>query len=164
MAKRFIPTDFKIPDVLETDKFRLRMLTTDDVDKDYEAVMSSIEHLRKTPTPPTCGDWPPYNLSREKDLEDLEWHEEKHLNREIFTYTVMNINESKCLGCVYIFPSTKIDFDAEIYLWVRQSEVENRLDEFLFSTVKKWIKDKWPFDKVAYPGREITWDKWNSLK
>ena len=101
MSKKFVPVDFKIPEVLETDRFRLRMLTANDVDKDYEAVMSSIEHLRKTPTPPACGDWPPADLSKEKDLEDLKWHEEKHLKREIFTYTIMALDESKCLGCPF---------------------------------------------------------------
>lgn len=28
----------------------------------------------------------------------------------------------------------------------------------------KWISEKWPFKKVAYPGREISWDEWNRLK
>ncbi len=116
MNKLLVPKNFQVPEMLETDRFRLRMLTVADVDKDYEAVMSSVEHLRKTPTPPTCGDWPSYSLTREEDLEDLKWHEEKHLNREIFTYTVMSLDETKCLGCVYIFPSTKTDFDVDLFV------------------------------------------------
>lgn len=46
MKKPFILRDFKIPDVLETDKFRLRMLTVNDVVKDYDAVMTSVDHLQ----------------------------------------------------------------------------------------------------------------------
>ena len=46
------------------------------------------------------------------------------------------------------------------YLWVRQSEVPKGLDKHLFNTVKEWIDTKWPFNKVAYPGREIDWDEW----
>jgi len=26
--------------------------------------------------------------------------------------------------------------------------------------VKKWINEKWPFKKVAYLGRDISWDEW----
>jgi len=34
----------------------------------------------------------------------------------------------------------------------------------LYETVKKWIKEKWPFQNPGYPGREIDWKTWNSLK
>jgi len=30
--------------------------------------------------------------------------------------------------------------------------------------VKQWIKDKWPFMKPGYPGRDINWEAWKSLK
>ena len=43
--KSFVPEDFEVPAVLETDQFRLRMLSVDDVEKDYEAVMESRERL-----------------------------------------------------------------------------------------------------------------------
>jgi hypothetical protein len=66
----------------------------------------------------------------------------------------MNLDESLCLGCVYIFPSRSLDFVADVYLWVRKSEFDKGLDPVLFETVKKWITDKWPFTKVRYPGRE----------
>ena len=37
----FVPADFQVPPVLETERFRLRMLSVDDVEKDYEAVIES---------------------------------------------------------------------------------------------------------------------------
>jgi hypothetical protein len=51
-----------------------------------------------------------------------------------------------------------------VYLWVRQSELDNGLDNILFETVKDWVKREWPFGKVAYPGREIDWDTWAPMK
>jgi hypothetical protein len=39
--KQFVPDDFKVPTSFETDRFRLRMLSVDDVEKDYEAVIES---------------------------------------------------------------------------------------------------------------------------
>ncbi len=44
--KKFVPEDFEIPASLETEFFRLRMLSVDDVEKDYEAVIESRELLQ----------------------------------------------------------------------------------------------------------------------
>lgn len=160
MNKKFVPSDFIVPEKLETDKFRLRMLTVDDVEKDYEAVMSSREHLSD---PSDDNSWPRENMTLEENLQDLRRHQDEFLKRAAFAYTVMSIDESKCLGCVYIDPSKKELFDAEVYLWARASELKNGLDELLYETVKNWIKERWPFNNAAYPGREISWSYWNNM-
>ena len=159
MSKKFIPTDFKIPKVLETDRFRLRMLTVNDVKLDYNAVMTSIEYLQKTQPFGPNHKWPTKDLSYEQDLIDLGWHQKEFQRRTSFAYTIMNLDETECLGCMYIYPSDNPNYDAIVIMWVRQSEVANGLDEILFSSVKKWIQDKWPFKKVAYPGRDVSWDE-----
>lgn len=157
MTNRFIPENFEIPNLLETDKFRLRMLSVNDVVKDYDAVMTSIEHLQKTKPFGPNSDWPKKNLTFEEDLIDLEWHQKEFQNRTSFAYTVMNLDETQCLGCIYIYPSNNPEYEAVIIIWVRQSELKTSLDQLLFSSVKKWIEDRWPFDKVAYPGRHNSW-------
>jgi hypothetical protein len=157
----FVPPDFKIPEKLETEKFRLRMLTVNDVVKDYEAVMTSIDHLKGVFGPQSR--WPSKELTLEQDLIDLGWHQKEFQRRTSFAFTVMNIKESKCLGCVYIDPTHKIGYDAEVYLWVRESEFNDGLDPVLYDTVKNWVKEEWPFNKVAYPGRDIDWTTWESL-
>jgi len=159
MAKEFIPKDFKIPEGLETDRFLLRMLTVNDVKLDYDAVMTSIEHLQKTQPFGPNHKWPTKDLSYEQDLIDLGWHQKEFQRKTSFAYTMMNLDETECLGCMYIYPSDNPNYDAIIMMWVRQSEVANGLDEILFSSVKKWIQDKWPFKKVAYPGRDVSWDE-----
>jgi len=55
------------------------------------------------------------------------------------------------------------DYDAKVILWVRQSAVSDGLDEKLFSTVKRWLSDKWWFTAIAFPGRSIGWHEWESL-
>jgi len=132
------------------------MLTVEDVEKDYDAVMSSREHLRSLASQEDEEDtWPEENMTIEEDLADLARHQDEFLKREAFVYTVMSLDESICLGCVYINPSEKKDFDAEIYLWARTSELKSGLEELLFETVKNWIEEKWPFNKVAFAGVEI---------
>jgi hypothetical protein len=156
MREKFVPDDFIVPEKLETEKFRLRMLTVEDVEKDYDAVMSSREHLRSLASQEDEEDtWPEENMTIEEDLADLARHQDEFLKREAFVYTVMSLDESICLGCVYINPGEKKDFDTEIYLWARESELKSRLEELLFETVKNWIVEKWPFNKVAFPGVEM---------
>ena len=154
--KKFIPSNFEPIKILETKKFRLRMLSINDVVKDYDAVMTSVDHLKGIFGP--NGNWPE-NLTFEQDLIDLGWHQKEFQRCSSFAYTVMSLDEKQCLGCMYILPSDNSKFDAVVISWVRTSELKNDLDEELHSAVKNWIQELWPFKNVCYPGREITWDK-----
>ena len=157
----FVPADFKVPDTLENQYFRIRMLTVNDVVKDYDAVMTSIEHLQEMyPT----SSWPTKELTFEQDLIDLGWHQKEFQKRSSFAYTVVSLDESEVIGCLYINPTSKGDYDAEITMWVRASVLDQGLDAILFNTVKEWVVKDWPFEKVAYPGREISWEDWELLK
>jgi len=157
----FLPPEFRVPLVLETEYFRIRMLTINDVVKDYDAVMSSVEHLKGVFGPGT--EWPSANLTLEQDLIDLGWHQKEFQRRSSFAYTVMKPDESQCLGCIYIDPCSKTGYDAEVYLWVRKSAFEEGLDSILFIEVKDWIETEWPFKNIAYPGREISWKEWEQM-
>lgn len=146
----FVPSDFDVPPMLETEQFRLRMLSVDDVEKDYEAVIESRQLLHSM----FGGPWPREGFTLKENLDDLERHQGEFLNREAFAYTVISLDESRVLGCVYINPAQEIDADAIVVMWVRQSEYDQGLDPILFQAVKDWISAVWPFQTVAYPGRE----------
>lgn len=149
---KIVQDNFKVPEKLETDTFRLRMLTVNDVVKDYEAVMTSIDHLKGVFGEGSA--WPSKDLTLEQDLIDLGWHQKEFQRRTSFAYTVMNLEETQCLGCMYIFPSDRPDFEVEIYMWVRRSAFEEGLDPLLEKAVKEWIRNDWPFTKVSYPARD----------
>ena len=156
----FVPSDFNVPEKLETEKFLFRTLTVNDVVKDYDAVMTSVARLKKVFGRNT--DWPT-GLTFEQDLIDLGWHQREFQRRTSFAYTVMNPTESQCLGCVYINPTRKQGYDAVVYLWVRDSEFEKGLDPILFDAVKEWLANDWPLQKVAYPGRTVDWETWETI-
>ena len=158
----FIASDFKIPERFENEHFRIRMLTVNDVVKDYDAVMTSIDHLQGVFGP--NSKWPSKDLTFEQDLIDLGWHQKEFQRRSSFAYTVVKLDESEVVGCLYIYPTRKGDYNANITMWVRASEVENGLDAILFDAVKKWISEEWSFKNVAYPGREISWEQWEQMK
>lgn len=160
-SQPFVPTDFDVPTGPETEHFILRMLTVNDVVKDYDAVMTSVAHLRGVFGPQSK--WPKQDLSLEQDLIDLGWHQKEFQRRSSFAYTVMNPSESECLGCVYVVPTRKRGYDAATYLWVRKSEFDKGLDPVLLKAVKNWIKQSWPFEQVAYPGRDIDWKAWQEV-
>ena len=152
----FIPSNFNPPQTLATDEFRLRMLIINDVVKDYEAIMTSVDYLKGVFGPHSS--WPD-DLTFEQNLIDLGWHQKEFQKRSSFAYTMMNLDDSQCLGCVYVLPSNNKEYDAMVILWVRKSELSNGLDERLFSAVQNWLVGEWPFKNVAYPGRKIVWDK-----
>jgi len=159
--KQFVPESIKIPSGIETDDFRIRILTINDLVKDYDAVMSSIDHLKGVFGKESS--WPSQDLSIEQNLVDLGWHQKEFEIKNSFAFTVMNLDESKCLGCIYIDPSEKSGYDAKMICWVRKSEIANGLDEKLFCTVKLWLEKEWWFSSVAFPGREISWEQWDKI-
>jgi hypothetical protein len=154
-----VPTDFNVPAKLETPEFRIRMLTVNDVVKDYDAVMTSVEHLETV--------WPgskwPDGLTFEQDLIDLGWHQKEFQMRRSFAYTVVTLSESQVVGCVYINPTRRSGYDAEVFLWARQSELASGLEERLYETVQQWLRADWPFNKVAFPGRDVDWATWRAI-
>lgn len=157
--RHFVPTEFAVPSELSTANFTLRMLSIDDVEKDYEAVTSSAERLSRV--------WPesgwPAGLTLRQNLIDLGWHEKEFQNRSSFAYTVVAPDESQVLGCVYFYPTEKVGYDTEVFLWVREGEVANDLDQALFEVVQQWLASDWPFENPAYPGRTISWEHWDAL-
>jgi hypothetical protein len=155
----FVPSDFAVPEKLETDEFRLRMLTIHDVVKDYDAVMTSVNHLR---TIWPGGRWPE-GLTLEQNLIDLGWHQREFQTRRSFAYTVVTPSESMVVGCVYIEPTNRRGYDAAVFLWARQSELAGGLETRLYTAVRSWIAKDWPFEAVAFPGRDIAWDDWRSI-
>jgi len=157
--RQFVPKEFVAPSELSTADFTLRMLSIDDLEKDFEAVTSSAARLSKV-WPDSC--WPA-GLTLRQNLIDLGWHEKEFQNRTSFAYTMVAPDESKVLGCVYFYPTDKAEYDAEVFLWVRDNEVAGELDEELFEVVQRWLASDWPFENPAYPGRTISWEHWESL-
>ena len=116
MNRKLVPDDFQVPELSESERLRLRMLTVNDVDKDYDAVKTSITRLQGVFGPESK--WPSEELTREQDLIDLGWHQKEFQKRSSFAYTVMSPDESECTGCVYIYPSPNSVHDSMIIMWV----------------------------------------------
>lgn len=156
MTKLFVPQEFVVPESFLTDRYRLEMLSPSVAEIDYDAVMTSKVRLRNVFSKKT--EWPKDDMSLEENVRDLERHEKEFKSRQAFAYTVLSLSREKCIGCVYIDPSSVPEFDCEVYLWVRESDLA--LDYDLYNNIRNWLMSSWPFKKIAFPGREISWYKW----
>ena len=160
MSTNFVPTDFNVPTSYIKDKYCLEVLSAKFAELDFDAVSTSKKRLRNVFG--ECTEWPKDDITLEDNIRDLERHESEFILREAFAYSVLTPKSDYCLGCLYIEPSASEEYDCEVYLWVRESEIE--LDEILFRDIKEWLELCWPFKKVVFPGREIYWKEWKHLR
>jgi hypothetical protein len=162
----FYPADQKVPSGLMNDAFLLRPLRTSDVKLDFEAVMESASLLHTY----GGGTWPEADFTQEENLADLARHQREHEASEAFTYTVMSLDESRCLGCVYVDPLMRLlergrivednrrqnvpDVSGVVRYWARQSEIGRGLDRLLFQALVEWFRSEWAFSQVFFQANE----------
>ncbi len=156
MQNSFIPKSFQVPLYLEAKPFYLKVLEESLFEIDYEAVMSSCKRLKSIFGPNSS--WPKDDMSLEDNHASLKVHHSEFKLREAFAYSVFSAEEGRCLGSVYIDPTQSINYDCEVYLWIREDSTA--LDEALYITVLQWLKAYWPFTNIAFPGRCISWEEW----
>jgi hypothetical protein len=166
-----VPRSFEIPLRVETDRFVLVPLSAKLFPLDFDAYMTSVEHLQQT----FDVDVDPLHLGGEhwpagSDIEfalvDAAWcqFEWQHL-RSSFTYVPLSPDESRSLGAGYIMPCKKPGFDIECQTWVRADEAARGFDEEFYEWFRGWVDEAWPFAglQIGCPGREIPWDEWNAV-
>jgi hypothetical protein len=147
MTAPFVPDDFEVPTALDGPGFALEPLGPVHNERDYEAWMSSIDHVKSTPGWADSS-WPaPMTLA--ENLRDLERHADDFVNRQGFTYSVLDGDE--VIGCVYIYPDKTGGTEAEVRSWVKESRAE--MDVPVWRVVDAWLEESWPFRSFDYAGR-----------
>jgi hypothetical protein len=138
-----VPDGFEVPAGLEHERFRLRMLTVDDVVKDFDALCERVDAAGRPQ--------PPFVPTVAQNLVDLGWHQKEFELRRSFAYTVVAPDESQVLGCVYLNPSAT--HAARVWMWVRRSAWEDGLDPVLEAAVRDWLERDWPFETLDWAER-----------
>lgn len=147
----FVPRDFEVPVAVDGDGFRLRPLTIHDVVRDFDAVMSSREHLWRRFG--TVWSWPKPDMTLEQNLIDLGWHHKEFQRRSSFAYTVVAPDDSRTMGCVYVYPPSEAGLDAEVWFWARQSELSRGLEDLLEAKLRYWLRAAWGFHALSLNGQ-----------
>ena len=157
----FVPADFNPPMLIEAAGFKLVPLGPDVVKADFDAYMSSIDHLQKTFT--RSAKWPTPTITAADSMRDMEGEQALFRSRRSFDYSVLTPDGSRERGSVYVSPSPVPGYDAIVRLWVTKADYDAGFDAELYAWVTKWVQAAWPFRKVAYPGRSIDWQSWDAM-
>ena len=157
----FVPEAFEPSELVGGWGFKLVPLSPEIVDLDYAAYMSSIEHLQKTFS--RSGNWPREGITAEEAMQDMLNEQGRFERRESFAYGVLTQDGEREMGSVYVRPSSKPGYDAQVTMWVTQADFDAGFDAILFEWTEMWIEQSWPFSNVAYPGRTIDWATWDAL-
>jgi len=153
-----VPPSFEPPRRLDAGEFVFRPLTIDDARQDYAAVDASRERLRGVFGP--SSEWPSPELTLAQNRIDVAWHHKEFQRRDAFTYAVVDPADTVELGCCYIQPTRHAAYNAAVYVWIADSGLDRDLAGAIETRLREWITDEWPFDAVAYPGRDIPWSDW----
>jgi hypothetical protein len=157
----FVAPAFAVPTSAEGPGFRLQPLGPDLVKIDFDAYMSSIEHLQQTFTRSTA--WPHPGITDAEALLDMQTEAARFAARESFAYAVLTPDGKRERGCIYVSPSPVAGYDAVVKIWVTKAEHDAGFDQQLAVWAHTWIAMKWPFRQVAWPGRDIPWSVWDAL-
>jgi RimJ/RimL family protein N-acetyltransferase len=151
----WLPDDFTHPERVDlVDGFHLRPIRESDVDLDYPAVMGSRERLWSI-----YGEswgWPPATMTFEADRDDLAMHEREIAAHETFNYAILDADETRLVGCVYVDPHDDPAVDAESSWWVVDDLVGSRLERELDAFVPRWLRTTWGFGRVEYPFNAVS--------
>lgn len=106
--------DWSIPTVHVLEGFTLRILTVDDVERDYLAVMESAAEIKSA----TPGSTWPQGLTLHDNLLDLAWHQREFESRRSFAWIIEG-GGGEYLGCLYLYPALTGEKSADVRWWWR---------------------------------------------
>ena len=159
---QLVPDDFEVPETADHSAFHLHPLRLKDAPEDYAAIMQDYRgHQSAFSDDPDVSDEGRYDLHT--NMAQLGWHEQEFEKRTSFTYVIRGKDESKppYRGCVYMMPSTKLDHDVVIYLWV--TGAGDDLEQMVLDFVKRWLAQHWPFERPVFPRVETSLDDFDRL-
>ncbi|MFX1560461.1 MAG: hypothetical protein ACFFBL_07720 [Promethearchaeota archaeon] len=145
----FFPPNQSIPEELIFGKVKIRPLRASDNELDYKAVIES--------------GFRPEGFPKEANLKELTAHEKDHDMKKEFTFTILDVDETECYGCIYIrpvIPFLKFAFfndrileelqiqkkDPGFSFWITPTARKLNLYEKLLEELPKWFKREWPYE------------------
>ncbi len=163
-SRRFLPQDFTIPRKVWRDTFLIRPLCMEDVVRDFTCYMSCVDYIREgefiQPITMPFLDFPRHDATLRSALVLLAVAEyEMSLGRRV-EYGLFSRDETEEFGCIYIMPSMKRGFDAQVTFWIREDQA-SALEADLLEFLRAWVPSAYPhLERIAFPGRDVSWNDW----
>ena len=148
-----------VPLMHQTDNFTFRPLTSNYTEMDFDALMATKTVLRQWSNSP----WPKDDFTLEANRADLQRHDDEFRNHEAYAYTVLNPQESRVEGCVYLNPLRQLlnRFDpseeitrqvapeeAHMGFWIRGDRLAD--EGLLLGDILDWLDTHWQFPQVTF--------------
>ena len=154
-----LPEGFDPPEQILKEKYYLEALAPKHNEMDYEAWSSSKDELRGIFGPK--NDWPFSVTSLEQNRMDLESHYREFKTKVAFAYTILNLQKTSCIGCVYINPTDIRDYDARVDFWFRKTHLY--IAELFHKEIDTYLETDWGMERIVYPGRSISWYEYEQI-
>lgn len=150
------PAKAPLPTGLTTEQLLLRPLRPSDADQDFAAMQDRWDTKA----------WA--DLTWAGNYAALIHHEQEHLSREAFTFTVMDPTNRTCLGSVYLEPLANfVPTDqraaltalaipltaAAVRYWIRDTYRQSGLSAHLLSTLLPWFHNAWKLPPCIFHTR-----------
>jgi hypothetical protein len=147
----FVPDQFEVPFGIRTRWFIIEPLAKWHNESDYAAWTSSREHIKTTPGFFEDTLWVDDDFSLADNAASIAKHASDFAKRAEFNYAVLDPGSQEVIGSVYIRPSGRAEYDADVRSWVRADRAD--LDGPLYDLVKGWLANAWPFRNPDYAKR-----------
>jgi hypothetical protein len=155
----FYPEDKEVPKELVFDDIRIRQLRATDNELDYKAVIES--------------GFRPEGFPKEENLQQIAKHEKSHNEKLEFAFTIVDIDETYCYGCIFvkpIVPFLKFAFfndrlvnnleleevDQAVSFWITPKGHAINLYERLLVELSNWFKEEWPYERFYLLGMGLS--------
>lgn len=151
----FFPEHKEVPKELIFENIKIRQLKGTDNELDYQAVIES--------------GFRPEGFLKEENLEQISRHERDHNDKKEFAFTIMDVNETICYGCIFIKPLSPFlkfaffnervieqlgitETDPGISFWITPRGWEIGLYEKLLKELITWFEKEWTYDNLYFLG------------
>jgi hypothetical protein len=153
-----VPAGYAPPVTLTYQGVTARAISRADLVADVQGINASIDIIRRT----RGGDWPSGPVSEEFNFVDLVWHELEFRERYSFAYAVYDAG-NRYVGCCYFYPMgrrTPLDealaqHDVDVSWWVTPDAYQRGDYARLYTALRHWIADAFPFKNPYFSNREI---------
>ncbi|MFK7762078.1 MAG: hypothetical protein AB8B62_02355 [Roseobacter sp.] len=130
--------DGKVPQSVTLGIFRMDMLTADDLDADYAAVMASRNVLQGVFAP----GWP-VGMTREEDALDLNWHHREFIANRSYAW-VVRTHDHGYVGCAYLYPDIGTTGSGTAVYWMIDAPERPKWLEAFGPQYTEWLRTYLP--------------------
>ena len=141
-----VPSNFLVPVEKKMSEYVFLKVDPKYSELDFNALMSSRFFIREQ----LKTDWPSDTFTLEENTETLVSDLKSFELKSNFTFHIFNKSRTQIIGCFYISSTTDSNYDAAVFVWVKEEYLSSDIFRNIKLHIQSWILNAWPFEKVDY--------------